>query len=434
MLVKIKDLIIPEDSQRKVYEGIEELATSIVAHGLIHPIVIEKETNKVIVGRRRIKAYEWLERDEIEAMTRENLSEWERKSIELEENIKRQNLTYAEECEAKLQLHELYQQKYGETVGAGERGGRREKGGHTLKDTSIILNEAEGKTKQDIQLAKAIRNNPELAKKDTKSAAFKAMKNEGERGIREKIAQILAEDAKERGEEEVRVIFGNALTALKEIEDESVDFCVTDPPYLVGIDSSHDLTKTWDMRVDDGVEKYEEICAIFKELARVLKEGAHCYVFFATMRWEETRKMLEGCGLWHSPIPLIWVKGKVAPIDPYHMFASRYEPIFYGSKGKPRAFTTHLLPDNVLSYNVPGKKIHPTQKPVGVYTQLIENCSLEGELGIDPFAGSGTFGRACKRLKRRGILIEKDPECYTKCIESVNSEGEGEEESEDGEE
>ena len=55
-------------------------------------------------------------------------------------------------------------------------------------------------------------------------------------------------------------------------------------------------------------------------------------------------------------------------------------------------------------------KIHPTQKPVYILKQLIEIFTDEGDVVIDPTAGSGTTLRACMELKRNsyGFEIKKE--------------------------
>jgi len=55
-------------------------------------------------------------------------------------------------------------------------------------------------------------------------------------------------------------------------------------------------------------------------------------------------------------------------------------------------------------------KIHPTQKPVNLLKQLIEIFTDEGDVVIDPVAGSGTTLRACMELNRNsyGFEIKKD--------------------------
>ena len=409
----IEKIVIPPDRHRKQFQNIDSLAQSIQEVGLIHPVVVERETSRLVAGERRLRACKMLGWSEIPVTFKEDLDEWTIRAIELEENIKRENLTYGEEVEAKLRLHELYQERYGTTV-------EGRKGGHRLVDTAELLGEAEGLTKMDIQLARAIREKPELANKDTKSAAYKAMKAGEELGLRSQIAAILAADSQE--EKPVKVILGDSLEVLKGYDDDFFDFAVIDPPYLVGIDKSHDLGKTWDVRVDGDPEANAvTVTGIFKELYRVLRPGAHCYVFFAMMRYGETMEMLKEAGLWHSPIPLIWIKTKVPPLDPYHTFASRYEPIFYCTKGKPRAFVSKLLPDNVFEFPTPNPKTHPTEKPVGLIKALIELASVEKELGVDCFAGSGTFGVACQELNRRALLIEKDPEYFELAWERINA-------------
>lgn len=55
-------------------------------------------------------------------------------------------------------------------------------------------------------------------------------------------------------------------------------------------------------------------------------------------------------------------------------------------------------------------KIHPTQKPVNVLKKLIEIFTDEGDVVIDPVAGSGSTLRACAELNRNcyGFEIKKD--------------------------
>jgi site-specific DNA-methyltransferase (adenine-specific) len=60
---------------------------------------------------------------------------------------------------------------------------------------------------------------------------------------------------------------------------------------------------------------------------------------------------------------------------------------------------------------------HPTQKPVKLFKQLVELTTKEGDLVIDPFAGSGTTALACLELGRNYICIEKDKE-YFEVIEN----------------
>lgn len=65
-------------------------------------------------------------------------------------------------------------------------------------------------------------------------------------------------------------------------------------------------------------------------------------------------------------------------------------------------------------------RLHPTQKPRNVMGWILENYSKEGELVLDPFAGSCTTAIACKELNRNYICIEKESEYINICHERLD--------------
>lgn len=64
-------------------------------------------------------------------------------------------------------------------------------------------------------------------------------------------------------------------------------------------------------------------------------------------------------------------------------------------------------------------RIHPTQKPVKILKQLIEIFTDEGDVVIDPVAGSGTTLRACKELKRSCYGFEVNKAFYNDAVEKM---------------
>lgn len=66
-------------------------------------------------------------------------------------------------------------------------------------------------------------------------------------------------------------------------------------------------------------------------------------------------------------------------------------------------------------------KIHPTQKPVNVLKQLIEIFTDEGDVVIDPVAGSGTTLRAAQELGRKSYGFEIDKKFYSQAKEKMIS-------------
>lgn len=61
-----------------------------------------------------------------------------------------------------------------------------------------------------------------------------------------------------------------------------------------------------------------------------------------------------------------------------------------------------------IDRNAPVSNFHPTVKPIALMEYLVKLVSREGATVLDPFAGSGTTGIACKNLNRQFIGIEKE--------------------------
>lgn len=64
-------------------------------------------------------------------------------------------------------------------------------------------------------------------------------------------------------------------------------------------------------------------------------------------------------------------------------------------------------------------KIHPTQKPVNVLKRLIEIFTDDGDVVIDPVAGSGSTLRACMELGRNAYGFEIKKEFYKRAKEEM---------------
>jgi site-specific DNA-methyltransferase (adenine-specific) len=71
--------------------------------------------------------------------------------------------------------------------------------------------------------------------------------------------------------------------------------------------------------------------------------------------------------------------------------------------------------DNAKMY----PKIHPTQKPVAILKELIKIFTDEGDVVIDPCAGSGTTLRACRELNRSSYGFEISKDFYKKAKEEM---------------
>lgn len=406
MQVKIAEIKVGERF-RKEFVDIDELAESIKTYGQIEPIVLDENKN-LIAGERRLRACLKLKLECIEAICMAELSDLQKKEIELEENIQRKEFTWQEEVNAKKQLHELKQQLHGPAV-------RGHVGGWTVTDTATSLGEGKSSTARDIELAQGIRAFPELAKEKNKSTAHKKLKQLQEGILNQELAKRIRVS---KAVAHPEIINGNCVDVLMKMESCSVDLVLTDPPYGIDVDNAHTFKRMTykDTNFEDSdFETFDLLDKVFKELYRVLKMDRHMYVFFAIDKYAQILKLLTKHGFEVHPIPLIWDKGSGSYPSQMTSYVHSYEPFLHCFKGNRKLNGT---PKDVFQVKrvPPGSKIHPTQKPTELLRDLIGFSTTLGELVLDPFAGSGATIVAAKETQRRAIGVELDPVYYAKIV------------------
>lgn len=114
MNLKISEIKIGQ-RVRDEFGDMESLAESIKEHGLLHPIVVDSGHN-LIAGCRRLLACERLGRTEIEVKMLSAVSEKELRILELEENIRRKDLTELEKSKNLVELAEIKEQELREKL------------------------------------------------------------------------------------------------------------------------------------------------------------------------------------------------------------------------------------------------------------------------------------------------------------------------------
>ncbi|GAH10521.1 unnamed protein product [marine sediment metagenome] len=142
----------------KVREGLEryrrdlgdlkELGKSLKETGQIQPVVINRQ-HELIVGGRRVAAC-ILQGLEVKAIYKDLVDPVKMRLWEIEENIRRKDLSPAEHALATEEFHLLMQQEHGKSVS-----GRQ--GGHTLDDTAKVLNKTRGTVIRELEVAEMVR-------------------------------------------------------------------------------------------------------------------------------------------------------------------------------------------------------------------------------------------------------------------------------------
>jgi len=401
--IKIDDINVGE-RVRADYGDISALATSIQRYGLLHPIVID-EKNNLIAGERRLKAHVKLGKKEIEVKRFSELSDIDKKEIELEENIQRKSLEWQELVLAKLSLHELRQTLYGTRT--GHTGGE----GWGLSDTALALDQSVGTASMDLQLARAIKNFPELRKEKTKSNAFKRYKQMESVLLRTELNRRRTRDVTPN------IILGDAAIECKKWEDESFDFFITDPPYGQDLDKKSDKGKTVSgvTYEDDPYLIMELLRKVTKELYRALKPDRHMIIAFSMTHYIKLKQLLEDAGFHVDPTPLIWNKESGSTPANGDYFPYAYEPAFWCMKGRRGLNSTAC--NMFTCKRVPVKhKYHPLERPQELLVAWVEAVSFPGEKGGDPFGGGGSLMEACITTGRECVIIEKDAANYSTIV------------------
>jgi DNA modification methylase len=204
------------------------------------------------------------------------------------------------------------------------------------------------------------------------------------------------------------IIHADCLKALPMLPDRSVDFILTDPPYLVSY-------KPRDGREVNNDDNDAWLKPAFTEMYRVLAADGFCLTFYG---WPHADRFMQAfraagfrpVGHFSFPKPYASSVGHVR---------CQHEVAYLLAKGTPRAITP--LSDVVAWSENTGNKLHPTQKPTAILRPFIESYCPAGGIVLDPFAGSGSTLVATKSLGRSYIGIEIDAKCHATAARRLDS-------------
>ena len=207
------------------------------------------------------------------------------------------------------------------------------------------------------------------------------------------------------------IILGDCLEEMKGLQDNSIDLIVTDPPYLINYKTNYRINKdhrfTKPILNDNNPQLIKDV---IEQSYRVMKDNSAMYMFCSADKVDFFKQELEK--KFKIKNMIIWVKNNWTAGDLKGSYGRQYEIIFLVNKG--RCIMNGKRITDIWKFDrVSGKtQLHQNQKPLELIKQCIEKHSQIGDLILDPFAGSGTTGVACKNINRNYILIEKDEGYY----------------------
>lgn len=205
-----------------------------------------------------------------------------------------------------------------------------------------------------------------------------------------------------------RFMLGDSTQIMAGFPARSIDFILTDPPYLVGFTDRSGRSIANDKN-DDWVTPAS------REMFRVLKRDSLAVSFYGWNRVDTFMSAWKAAGF--------RVVGHIVFTKPYASKSAfvgyQHESAYVLAKGRP-ALPAAPLPD-VLPWEYTGNRHHPTEKPVSALQPLIESFTRPGDIVLDPFAGSGSTCVAAELAGRRWIGIELLEQYHAAGLRRLNS-------------
>lgn len=254
------------------------------------------------------------------------------------------------------------------------------------------------------------------------------------------------------------IYYADCLTVLQDMPDESVDMIYLDPPFdqktnkVYGI-----LPKTLEEEdVLGGVFEKGDVGYInlwlagrLRECKRVLKPTGSIFLHLSKSLVFDAKIMMDKIfGKRNFKNALAWCV--TIPSVAKHAFPNKYDIILFYGKTTKTTFNVQRIPygnwgpENIGSAAEKGQKKrhvvirdvevgkavedwwidiqpasriskkertgYPTEKPPKLLERIIKSATNEGDIVMDPFAGSGTTGIVADRLGRKWIMIDASDE------------------------
>jgi hypothetical protein len=347
--LKISDIIIG-DRFRTNFDDMDSFALSLNIKGQQLPIIVdlaEGKKYKLVEGERRIRALKMNGETMVDAITLNTLSDVDRMELELLHSIQRENFDFMTEARATKKIVEARRR-------AGNSGGMAKFGrGITNKEVAVELAMTESRMSENIRIANALDDRPELE-------AIMKSRTKFLREIRTGSFFVPDGGAMQSTYQE-NFIITTPLGCMDTINDKIIDLAILHP---------------------DKIE-----LELFMEIERRLKLSGQIIIFCSHADCYEWEKILKNNGMNVGPRPYIWhIKGE----EDYQNFLWAGRNML--SPNKPL--------QNMISAARPLKSLHPKAKPMQLMSNIIKCCSDRGAFVVIPDCPDIETVRACVETGR----------------------------------
>lgn len=408
--VSISDIIIDrENRQRKELKNLPELAASIKTVGLINPPVVDKNM-VLIAGERRLTACrDILGWSAIPVQFAEDLPADQLYLIELEENVKRDDLAWQDNCLAVETYHAMRAKLENEW---------------NVKATATALGISQSEVSERRSVAAAlIEQDPMVLAADKYSVARGIVQRKNERKKASAIDKLQAlTESKEAApvqmsEEELSTLSTEDLETIMAVVQEPAvpflnasftewaplytgpkfNFIHCDFPYGVAADKHNQGAAQAFGGYADSAEVYWSLLdTLADSMSNVVADSAHCMFWFSMDYYHETKEKLSAMGWTVNPFVLVWLKSDNSGIlpDPKRGPRRIYETAFLCSRGD--RLIVQAVANAVALPNV--KEIHMSEKNPEMLRHFFRMFVDESTMMLDPTMGSGNAVRVAEAM------------------------------------
>lgn len=396
----IDQIVIKRDErQRRELTNLDELAESISRLGLIHPVVVTREGLELVAGERRLSACKLLGWTSIPVQYVDELDPAKLRAIELEENIKRKDISWKDQVNAVAEYHRLR---------------RSDRPDWNQNDTAAAVGISQQHVSHLMMAAEELASGNKLVaeapKLSTAIGIARRARERKDQQVVEELRSSLGGVALPAVEAPKSILVADFAKWVNDPPEDlpRFNFIHCDFPYGIEADSfnqggaaSHggyeDTKETWETLINALGTATHKLCA----------PSCHLMFWFAMRKrssrlYESTALALERFGWEVNPMPLIWVKSDGAGIipDPERGPRQIYETCLLASRGDRK-----IIRAVANAHSSPTvRDRHMSEKPEPMlkhfFAMLVDNNTVM----LDPTCGSGSALRAAESLGARFVL------------------------------
>jgi site-specific DNA-methyltransferase (adenine-specific) len=240
-------------------------------------------------------------------------------------------------------------------------------------------------------------------------------------------------------QENLKIYCGDNLEILKTLEDNSIDLIYIDPPFALGkVFTSHNGSFT-DIIVGDEFIRWIE--PRIRQAKRILAKSGS---FFIHMDYREIHYVKVLCDqifgresfmneiIWHYDFGarqktkwatkhdnILWyvnnTKEYTFNIDKIDLIPKLAPglPVSKNRKDPDKKMLTDVWFNTIVPTNGKERLGYPTQKPMAILERIVKVHSKPGDMLLDYFAGSGSFGDAALKHGRKAIMMDENPDAIS---------------------